>query len=91
MSVAGWHKAHGAGLLRKVKEEWIRTARWLSRKCQTITSVLDLFVLIFALFALMLLLCLEIESELNVFFAFGNDLIQALCGLVVLTGRVIYP
>ena len=63
LSVAEWHKAHGAGRLRMVKEEWIATAVWLSRTCQTITSAIDLFVLVFAVLALMLLLCLEIEHE----------------------------
>lgn len=87
MSFAGWHKVHGAGRHREVKKEWIETTLSLSRKCQTILSVLDLFVLMFALFTLMLLLCLEIEHELKVFFAFGDDLIWALCGLLVLTGN----
>lgn len=41
MSVAGWHKVHGAGRHRKGKKEWIGTALWLSRKCQTFTSVLE--------------------------------------------------
>lgn len=49
--------------------------------------MLDLFVLMFALFALMLLLCVEIEHEPKVSFAFGDDLIWALCGLLVLTGN----
>lgn len=87
MSFAGWHKVHGAERHREVKKEWIETALSLSRKGQTILSVLDLFVLMFALFALMLLLCLEIEHELKVSFAFGDDLICALCGLLVLTGN----